>query len=135
MIVGSISRKKIPLSNQVLEALSKLDPSLLGSSEATELMKSLKDLLPLKLKSAEKDSFDLEVQQLQVDPRLPTYQATEPIDKWWREALPRYPTLGKAVKTGLSIFHETQVGLNIFYSKFVYKKWIGLTKNVATVKS
>ena len=41
-------------------------------------MKSLKDLLPLNLKSAERDSFDLDVQHLQIEPRLPAYQETEP---------------------------------------------------------
>ena len=52
---GQYHQKKLPLSKQVLEAFSTLDQSLRGSSEATDLMKSLKDLLPLKLKSAEKN--------------------------------------------------------------------------------
>lgn len=103
-------QKKFPLNNKLLKCVSAIDPSVREHSKTAEALRNLKDMVPL-ISDDEKEKYDLEVQQLQVDLSLKSATEHARIDTWWTEVAKskKYPLLCKLVFALLSIFHGPQV--------------------------
>ncbi|KAG5278675.1 hypothetical protein AALO_G00101550, partial [Alosa alosa] len=102
---ASYLQKKLPLASPTLIALSALDPSLRGHSQAAVQLKTLSRLLSHLVPT---ENIHLEIVRYNVDVSLPRFGDRDCVVEWWGHVFQRkdkYPALISLVKCGLSIFH------------------------------
>lgn len=99
-------QSKLPLSSELLKALSMLDPLAFGQSACAIQLKKLPAFLP----NISSSSFDTEILAMQSDMDIPTGQEVA-LDKWWANvfALKRYPAVERIVSACLSVFTGPKV--------------------------
>ena len=85
-----------------MRAFRSLDPELRGKDDSLELMKSLKNIVPLNLSSDEKVKYDQEAHRFHCSP---AHKPNVRIDKWWGDNSTAFPALSKVAKAALSVFH------------------------------
>lgn len=108
-------QKRLPFNNQFLKCASAIDPTARGHQITCERLQKLPVLLCNVLSDEEKDKYQLEIFQYQVDMKLapPVDDSGKlvAVDIWWAKVfnMPKYYTLGKIVKAVLSCFHGAQV--------------------------
>lgn len=112
---GKYLQKKLPLDNHFLKCVSAINPSTRGQQITCERLQKLPSIVTNVLSLEEKEKYQLEIFQYQVDLQLPPPLDTSgndvPVDVWWSKVflMPKYSGLSKMVKAILSCFHGPQV--------------------------
>ena len=108
---GQYLIKKMPINNNTLKWVSALDPQARGHSLTLKYLLHLAEMVQTVLKCEDRDAYEIEVRQFQVDTKLSNLQDGQRIDEWWScVALSNtYPLLAKVALALLSCFHGPQV--------------------------
>ena len=109
-VCGKYLQMKLPLDNKLIRSLSCIDPAARGHAVTTRSLKQLEDMVPV-LDDVEKESFSLQLHQMQSDINLPAYKEDMKVDEWWAMVAisHKYTAVCKLVFALMSIFHGPQV--------------------------
>ena len=112
LVTGQYLQHKLPLQNQLLKAVSALDPAAFGHHVGLAAVKTLGPLVPCNLTPEEFNSYDKEVHNFQADLVLHrSYKQNTRVDEWWGGVYKdgNYPTLSKVALSVMCIFHGPMV--------------------------
>lgn len=106
-------QQKLPLDNELLEAMSALDPATdFGHHVATHALLKLGELVKNVLAEEEEEKYDLEVRRLTAKP-VPSDggENPTPVDVWWSEVQKtgNFPLLSRMATALVTCFHGPSV--------------------------